>query len=58
MIIAFPVKAFPALALLGAFFFLALLVSGLPASYVFRGVQPFLWLFLFTRTPGLDEKQA
>ena len=48
MIITFLVKAFPALALLGAVFFLALLSSGLPLAYVFRGVRSFLWLFLFT----------
>ena len=51
MIITFLVKAFPALALLGAVFFLALLCSRLPGSYVFRGVRPFLWLFLFTGAP-------
>ena len=48
MIITFLIKAFPALALLGAIFFLALLSSGLPWAYVFRGVRSFLWLFLFT----------
>ena len=48
MIITFLVNAFPALALMGAFFFLALLSSRLPLAYVFRGVRSFLWLFLFT----------
>jgi energy-coupling factor transport system permease protein len=58
MIITFLIKAFLALALLGAIFFLALILSGLPWAYVFRGVRSFLWLFLFTAvvhfffTPG------
>jgi len=58
MIIIFLIKAFLALALLGALFFLALILSGLPWAYVFRGVRSFLWLFLFTAvvhfffTPG------
>ena len=58
MIITFLIKAFLALVLLGAIFFLALILSGLPWAYVFRGVRSFLWLFLFTAvvhfffTPG------
>jgi energy-coupling factor transport system permease protein len=58
MIITFLIKAFLALALLGAIFFLALILSGLSWAYVFRGVRSFLWLFLFTAvvhfffTPG------
>jgi energy-coupling factor transport system permease protein len=58
MIITFLIKAFLALALLGAIFFLALILSGLPWAYVFRGARSFLWLFLFTAvvhlffTPG------
>jgi energy-coupling factor transport system permease protein len=58
MIITFLIKAFLALALLAAIFFLALILSGLPWAYVFRGVRSFLWLFLFTAavhlffTPG------
>ncbi len=58
MTLTFLIKAFLALALLGAIFFLALILSGLPWAYVFRGVRSFLWLFLFTAavhlffTPG------
>jgi energy-coupling factor transport system permease protein len=58
MILTFHLKIFTALALLWAFFFLALVISRLPWGYVFRGVRSFLWLFLFTAvahfffTPG------
>ena len=58
MIITFLIKALLALALLAAIFFLALILSGLPWAYVFRGVRSFLWLFVFTAvvhfffTPG------
>jgi energy-coupling factor transport system permease protein len=58
MIITFLIKAFLALVSLGVIFFLALILSGLPWAYVFRGVRSFLWLFLFTAavhlffTPG------
>jgi energy-coupling factor transport system permease protein len=48
MIVTFLIKAFLALGLLAAIFFLALLSSGLSWAYVFRGVRSFLWLFLFT----------
>jgi energy-coupling factor transport system permease protein len=58
MITTFLIKGFPALVSLGVVFFLALVLSGLPWAYVFRGVRSFLWLFLFTAvvhfffTPG------
>jgi energy-coupling factor transport system permease protein len=58
MIVTFSIQAFLALVLLWAVFFLALVLSGLPWAYVFRGVRSFLWLFLFTAaihlffTPG------
>ena len=58
MIVTFLIQSFWALAMLGAFFFLALSLSGLSWIYVFRGVRSFLWLFLFTAaihfffTPG------
>jgi energy-coupling factor transporter transmembrane protein EcfT len=48
MIVTFLVKTFPALALMGAVFVVALLSTGLSWTYVFRGVRSFLWLFLFT----------
>ncbi|MDI6755704.1 MAG: energy-coupling factor transporter transmembrane component T [Thermodesulfobacteriota bacterium] len=58
MITTFLIKTFLALALLSAIFFLALILSRLSWSYVFRGVRVFLWLFLFSAavhlffTPG------
>jgi energy-coupling factor transport system permease protein len=58
MILIFLLKIFTSLALVWAFFFMALVLSRLPWGYVFRGVQSFLWLFLFTAiahfffTPG------
>jgi energy-coupling factor transport system permease protein len=48
MTVIFTIKVLPALALMGGVFFLSLIFSGLPWAYVFRGVRPFLWLFLFT----------
>lgn len=48
MIVTFLIKAFLALGLLAAIFPLALLFSDLSWAYVFRGVRPFLWLFLFS----------
>lgn len=58
MITTFLIKTFLALALLSAIFFLALILSRLSWSYVFRGVRSFIWLFLFSAavhlffTPG------
>ncbi|MGQ9695045.1 MAG: energy-coupling factor transporter transmembrane component T family protein [Thermodesulfobacteriota bacterium] len=54
----FLINSFLSLLLLIAFFFLALVLSHLPWSFVFRGSRPFLWLFLFVggihifSTPG------
>ncbi|HYB21421.1 MAG TPA: energy-coupling factor transporter transmembrane component T [Thermodesulfobacteriota bacterium] len=58
MTATFMIRSFWALLPLGGCFLLALSLSGLSWAFVFRGVRPFLWLFLFTAalhfffTPG------